>query len=93
MTQPAWKVRCLLLAECVDAWRVMPRLLMLAYIGFVYHITTFLLNWYVNLPADERSMEASGFAFGVFTAITGLGTVFLNAYLKSGRKWNGSSSE
>jgi hypothetical protein len=40
------------------------------------------------LPAAERSMEASGMAVGIFTALLGLGTNFMNVYVKSGRKWN-----
>lgn len=78
-------------AEVIDAYRIIPRALMIAYCVFVYHITTYLLDWYTALPFEERSVEASGLAFGIFTAVTGLGTQFLNAYLKSGRQWNGSS--
>jgi hypothetical protein len=47
----------------------------------------------MELPAAERSMEASGMAFGVFTALLGLGTMFMNAYIKTGRKWNEQQDE
>lgn len=86
---PKWKIRCLQLAECADAWRMVPRILLLAYCVFVYQTTDLLLQWYMNLPAAERTLESGGFAAGLFTALTGFGTVFVNAYLKSGRHWNG----
>ena len=76
------------LAECFDAWRVAPRLLLVAYWLLVYDVTDRLLAWYMALPAAERSMEASGMAVGIFTALLGLGTNFMNVYVKSGRKWN-----
>jgi hypothetical protein len=90
---PAWKQRCLHLAECFDAWRVAPRVLLGAYWVLVYDVTDRLLSWYMALPSDERSMEASGMAFGIFTALLGLGTIFMNAYIKTGRKWNGDNRE
>ncbi len=88
---PAWKQRCLHLAECVDAWRLAPRALLVAYWALVYDVTDRLLTWYMALPSAERSMEASGMAFGIFTALLGLGTIFMNAYIKTGRNWNGVS--
>ena len=92
MNTPAWKTRCLNLAECVDAWRVIPRIMVLAYMWFVYETTDRLLSWYMVLPAAERTLENGGFAASIFTVLTGLGTMFVNTYLKSGRKWNGSKS-
>lgn len=93
METPKWKTRCLMLAECADAWRIVPRILLLAYCAFVYNTTDFLLTWYTTLPSVERTLESGGFAAGLFTALTGFGTVFVNAYLKSGRHWNGSAAE
>jgi hypothetical protein len=61
--------------------------MLFVYWTLVYEVTDRLLTWYMELPGDERSMEASGMAFGVFTAILGLGTILTNAYLKSGRAW------
>lgn len=85
---PHWKRRCLWLAECVDAWRLMPRVLLGAYCAFVADVTYTLLDWYTSLPAVERGLESGGFAAAIFTVVTGLGTHFINTYLKSGRRWN-----
>ena len=93
ITQPTWKMRCMHLAECFDAWRVAPRCLLVAYWTLVYEVTDRLLTWYMALPGDERSMEASGMAVGIFTALLGLGTNFMNVYVKSGRKWDPKQAE
>lgn len=90
---PTWKQRCLHLAECADAWRLAPRALLVAYWSLVYTVTDRLLTWYMTLPASERTAEASGMAFGIFTALLGLGTIFMNAYIKTGRKWTADQGE
>lgn len=90
---PEWKNRCLALAECADAWRVAPRGLLVAYWCLVYDVTDRLLTWYMELPAAERSIEASGMAVGIFTALLGLGVNFMNTYLQSGRKWTTKNDE
>lgn len=90
---PGWKTRCLMLAECVDAWRVAPRALLGLYWYHVIDVTNRILTWYMALPAAERSVEASGLAFGIFTALLGLGTIFMNTYIKTGRRWNGSGAD
>lgn len=89
-----WKVTMLSAAEVTDAFRVIPRLLLVAYCLFVYDVTFYLLDWYTHLPAQDRNLEASGLAAAIFTAITGFGTQFLNAYIKSGRDWkNGETRD
>ena len=93
MDNPKWKIRCLQLAECMDAWRITPRLLLVAACSFVYQTTDRLLTWYMALPIAERTLENGGFAAGVFTVLTGLITVFMNAYLNSGRRWNGTHGD
>ena len=82
-----------MLAECVDAWRLVPRALLFAYWVLVYQVTDRLLTWYMALPSLERTAEASGMAFGIFTALLGLGTNFMNAYIKTGRNWQGSIAQ
>ncbi len=76
------------LAEVVDALRILPRFLLLSYGYYVYHITWKTLNWYMSLPAAERTLEASGLAAGIVTAITGMGSWFLKVYISSGRNWS-----
>lgn len=84
MTKQEWLDR----AEIVDALRVVPRLLLIAYCAFTFHIVSWILEWYMALPAAERSLESSGLAAAVITAVTGLGSWFLKVYTFSGRHWN-----
>ena len=78
-------------AENIDALRIIPRLLVLAYCVYVFYITTFILRWYMELSAAERSLEATGLATVVISAVSGLGSWFLKIYIFSGRKWDGAN--
>jgi hypothetical protein len=93
MDTPAWKQRCLLLADCFDAWRVLPRGALLAYCWFVYELTHELLHWYMGLPAAERSLEASGLAAAIFTAVTGFGAkIFADVLRNEKGAYHGDST-
>lgn len=82
------KDRLLSIAEVIDAFRVVPRVLLFGYCWFGYYVVSTLLDWYMALPVSERGLEAGGFAAGVITAVTGLATAFMNIYHKSGRSWD-----
>ncbi len=84
------KEKWLAAAEVVDAWRVVPRIIMFGYCVWTIDVVWKLLAWYMALPGPERSLEASGFAAGVITAVTGLNTFAIRVYVYSGRKWNGT---
>lgn len=80
-------------AEVFDAWRIAPRVLLFGYWIWVAWIVDRLLSWYMALPADERSMEASGMATFVITAVTGLASWISKIYMHSGRLWTHKRSE
>lgn len=71
----------------IDAFRVIPRVLILGFAWFVISVVWFLLGWYTTLPAGERAIEASGFAFGVISVVVGLFTQALKLYQETGRQW------
>lgn len=75
-------------AEVFDSWRVVPRALLFGYCIWVAHVTNNILLWYQALPGPERSIEASGFAGVVITAVTGLATWIFKIYTEHGRDWN-----
>lgn len=76
-------------AEVTDAYRVVPRLILFGYSFWTIQVVWYVLHWYTALPSAERSLEASGLAAGVITAVTGLNTWALKVYLATGRKWAG----
>ena len=66
------KTRWLDAAQLFDTWRVVPRIVLFGYGGWVAYVTDSLLRWYMHLPANERTLEASGFGATSITAVTGL---------------------
>lgn len=79
--------RALQIAELIDAFRVIPRILILGFAYFSIAVVWYLLEWYIGLPAAERGAEASGFAFGVITVVVGLFTNAVKLYQQTGRQW------
>jgi hypothetical protein len=84
------KQKWLDMAEVIDAWRVVPRGLVITFVAFTVCVVTSLLSWYMDLPSQERVLEASGFAFGVIGSVTGLLTLTIKTYQSTGRKWEDS---
>lgn len=82
----------LAVAEVVDAFRVVPRLILFGYSLWTVKVVWHVLDWYTALPASERSIEASGLAAGVITAVTGLATWAIKVYVQSGRSWTGEKN-
>lgn len=83
------KQKWLDIAEVIDAWRIMPRVLVVTFMLFTIFIVADTLEWYKTLPVTERQLEASGFAFGVITAVSGLLTAVIKIYQSTGRRWSG----
>jgi hypothetical protein len=65
------------LAELMDVWRVVPRLLLLAYGYLVWHV----VKWYMTIP-DPTSSQTT-----LVTVIAGLSTAVIGLYQSSGRNW------
>lgn len=81
------------LAEVFDAWRVVPRLTLAAYAVWLYAVTHDILLWYFGLPAAERTLETSGLAGAVITAVTGMCTWVFKIYVEGGRTWATEKAE
>ena len=75
-------------AEVFDAWRVVPRLVLFAYCWWLAYVVDYILIWYTRLPAPARSIEASGMASVVITAVTGMGAFVFKVYVSGGRSWD-----
>lgn len=75
-------------AESFDAWRVVPRVVLFSYGGWVAHVVDKTLSWYMHLPSAERTLEASGLTGAIITAVTGLFPWVYRIYADTGRDWN-----
>ena len=64
-------------AEILDAYRVIPRLILMLYGLFVYQIAM----WFIGLP--EPTTQQASFASIIFTTIP----VIVGFYNNTGRKW------
>ena len=64
-------------AEIIDAWRVVPRTLLVAYGYLVWYV----VNWYMGL-ADPTTAQTI-----LVTTISGLSTAIIGLYQSSGRDW------
>lgn len=74
-------------AELFDSWRIFPRLCLLGYAAFVWHVTDYLLVWYTHEPPGSRGLEESGVVAAVFTAVTGFSPWIFKIYSDGGRQW------
>jgi hypothetical protein len=81
------KDRWLDLAQIFDTWRVVPRFVLFGYGLWVAHVTDSTLKWYMHLPSAERTLEASGLAGAIITAVTGLFPWIYRIYSDNSNDW------
>jgi hypothetical protein len=81
------------LAELIDAYRLMPRAILIASLGFAGWYIYEISIWYMAIPAADRTMEATGLASITIPAVFGLAGKMVDWYLKTGRSWSKKDSE
>lgn len=81
------------LAEVLDAYRIMPRIVLALVLGFAGMYIYDVSSWYMMLPTVERTVEVSGFAGITIPAVFGLAGKLIDWYLKTGRAWKKSEEE
>lgn len=82
------KTKLLDAAQVFDTFRVVPRLVLFTYGGWVAHVTDRVLAWYMHLPVAERTLEASGLAGAIITAVTGLFPWIYRIYADTATDWS-----
>lgn len=76
-------------AEIFDAWRVVPRSILYSYAAWSIWTVDRVLMWYFHLPNGSRTGQDAVLVGSVITSVTGLFTLALGFYTKSGRQWTG----
>ena len=66
---------------------------MFGYCWWVGHVTDNTLWWYQHLPAAERTLEASGLAGAIITAVTGLAVWVYKIYADTANDWSNATSK
>lgn len=85
--KPHW----LELAEVIDGLRVFPRIFLAACFVWVVDTAWILIHWYIQLPAAERGIEASGFASAVLLGEMAFLRLVYTTYSENSRDWNQNS--
>ena len=93
-----WRKGHLAVAEWVDAWRLIPRMLVGGYAFMMYKV----VSWYMNLKPELIEncnvellkevcvvMAPSTQHAALVTAVVGIGAAVFGLYASSGKKWNG----
>ncbi len=92
-----WRKGHLAVAEWIDAWRLVPRLLVTAYAWVMYKV----IKWYMAL--EPKMIEGctkelaetcvynapSTQHAALVTAVVGIAAAVFGVYASSGKKWNG----
>jgi hypothetical protein len=85
------KTKYLDFAQVFDQLRIVPRFVLFGYGLWVAHVTDSTLTWYMALPSAERTLEASGLAGAIITAVTGLFPWVYKIYANTGNDWTPST--
>ena len=80
-------------AHVFDTWRVVPRMVLFLYGGWVATVTDRTLSWYMHLPSSERTLETSGLAGAIITAVTGLFPWIYKIYSDAATDWSGTATQ
>lgn len=76
-------------AEVFDAWRVVPRALILGFATWIVYVFDLLIRWYIGIPTGAANILGvqSAFVFGVFSALSTLSGYIFKVYSDGGRDW------
>lgn len=85
------KQKFLDIAEVIDAFRVIPRIILVALYTFYVWYIQWTTSWYFQL-IDPGAWDTA-FITGTVTALGTMITFFTNKYVETGRKWDKKSTE
>lgn len=74
-------------AEVLDALRVFPRWLIIAYWLFTGWECEYITVWYAHLPTIERTLSVTGFYSMVMGGLFGLAAYVFKVYTDGGVDW------
>lgn len=78
-------------AEVFDSWRVVPRLIVGAYLALLIWLTWYFTHQYFALAAVERTGALTAFASVVLTSAFGALPFIVKIYMDTGRDWDVSN--
>lgn len=81
-------------AECIDALRVIPRILVIMYYSFFIHAWYYVVGWFMTYDwaptagHPEIALAIAGFPAVILGVLTGVLSTLTKAYFDTGRKWD-----
>ena len=76
MTKAKW----LDIAEVLNAFRIIPRLILTAFALLTAVVSYELIQWFTSLPTEERTLEASGFVTLTIAAVSKFSLDYAGVY-------------
>lgn len=95
MTDP--NDRWIQVAVRVDAFRIIPRFLIIAYYLFFFQFTYYLTDWFMaydfaKVENQAVALAVAGFPVGILGVMTGVLSSLTNNYFRTGRSWGGEDN-
>jgi len=81
------KAKWLALTEVIDALRIFPRLFLGAQFLWTVDVVDRTLTWYFHLPLEQQSLQTSGLAATIVSAVTGIFVQMFKCYASTGRDY------
>jgi len=81
------KAKWLALAEVIDRLRVFPRAFLGAQFVWTVIVVDRTLTWYFHLPLEQQTIQASGLASVIVSAVTGIFVQMFARYATTGQDW------
>ena len=81
------------MAELTDAWRIFPRFFLCVYLGWIIHLTDWMVHWFMKIPAVERTTTVTTFVSIITTGVFGLFVWIYKIYSNGGRDWEANPAD
>ena len=75
-------------AEIIDAWRVIPRALIVVFCVWFAYTTDFIIHWYASLSVEGQTTQVSTFCGAVFGVMGTMAGYVFKVYTSGGRSWD-----
>lgn len=75
-------------AEVFDSLRVVPRVIIFAYLGVALWLTVYFAVMYFRLPPAERTLQLTAYMGGITGVIWGAFPFVMKIYMDNGRDWD-----
>ena len=75
-------------AKIFDHWRVVPRLILGVYFGWVVYLTQYLVIWYTHIPMAERDAYTTSLVTLITGFLTGLFPWIYRIYSDASTDWS-----